>query len=395
MSNNTSAPISFENTQVAFAHKSDAELRRSNWLFGLFGSKLLIQLGTKLTPLALKLHLPIKWPIKHTIFKQFCGGETLEEAVPNIKIMGDRGVYTVLDYGVEAKNSEYEYNKTLQETLDAISYAETHGYSRAVVVKVSAFGRSELFERIHAGIRIWKDEEAEFERIKERVSQICATAAKAKVRLLFDAEETWIQQPLDDIIEPMMAKYNKKKGLIFTTIQLYTIHRYAYLEQLIAKAKKEGFIAGAKLVRGAYVEKERKRAKQLNYQNPIQPNKEATDIEYNKALDLSFKEIEHIAFYVASHNEYSCLYAVDKMKEMGLSPEHAHVTFAQLYGMGEHISYNLANSGYRVAKYMPYGPVKDVIPYLLRRAEENSSIDGQVSRELGLITKEIARRRSN
>ena len=384
--------LSFENTAIAFEHKSNKALRKADFLFSNIGKPWLVKLGAFFTPLAFKLHLPVKGLIKATIFDQFCGGETLEEAVRAAEALGKFGVGVALDYGVEAVEGEENYDKAVPEFLRAIGFATGKPHIPFVAVKVTGFARFGLLEKIHAKETLDAEEQQEFERVKDRIRTICAAAAKGKVGVLIDAEESWVQQPVDDLVDEMMALFNKEEVIVYNTFQFYRHDRLAYLHTSFQKAQQQGYLLGAKLVRGAYMEKERKRAEEESYPSPIQPNKEATDKDYDDAIRFCIDRLEHLAVFVGTHNEDSCMLAAELLHKKGLPHNHPRVSFSQLYGMSDNITFNLAHAGYRVSKYLPYGPVKDVMPYLIRRAQENTSIAGQMGRELGLIREEMKRR---
>lgn len=382
----------FENTEIAFSHKSNWQLKKAYGLFKLFSFQPLVNIGAQLTEKALQLKLPINGLVKHTIFEQFCGGENLADCKKTIAQLASFNIDTILDYGVEAKQSEAEYEATLQHQLQAIAYAKNNKHISVVAAKVTGMARFSLLEKMNAGKALTESENNEATKVASRLHQLATAAHEAQVQLYFDAEETWIQKPIDNWIENLMAQFNTKSPVIFNTIQLYCKDRLAHLLDAHDKAKQEGYIYGAKLVRGAYMEKERARALQKNYASPIHKNKELVDRDYNAAIDYCLNHIDSIAFCCGSHNEYSNQYLAAKMQEKNIPLQHPHITFAQLYGMSENLTFNLAHSGYRTAKWIPYGTIKEVIPYLTRRAQENSSATGQMSRELLLLKKEMARR---
>lgn len=389
---NTLSPPNFEDTQIAFAAKSDWQLRKSYQLFKLFSSEALVSLGTKFTPLALKFHLPITPFIKHTVYEQFCGGETIAECEKTINSLGASNIKTILDYGIEGKATEQEYDAVCKHKLDIIQFAKRNKYVTVMSAKVTGLARFALLEKLHAGKKLLAAEEKEWQRVKERIHTISKACKEADIQIYWDAEETWIQQPIDDLIDELMQHYNTEKAIVFNTIQLYCKNRLAYLMEAHQQAVKSGYVYGAKLVRGAYMEKERERATKMRYPSPIHENKQAVDRDYNAAIDYCLKNLDTLSFCCASHNEYSNAYLAKRIDEKGIPRNHAHITFGQLYGMGENLTFNLAAAGYNALKLIPYGPVKDVIPYLLRRAQENSSVGGQVSRELMLLKKELDRR---
>jgi proline dehydrogenase len=399
-------PISFDNTEAAFAYKSDKELKKARFLFSSMSNSLLVRLGTKLTPWAMKVGLPVEGLIRGTIFDQFVGGETLEETARVADKLENFGVHVILDYGVEGKEGEESFEHSCEEFIRVLKYATTQPNMPFISIKITGFARFGLLEKLdkaataHSGFTglvhtevLSNEEKTEWERVVVRMEKIIATASTTKVGVLVDAEESWIQDPVDALTMQMMHKYNKEKVVVYNTIQLYRSDRLQFLKDSFKEAENKSFVLGAKLVRGAYMEKERKRAEEKNYPSPIQPNKGACDRDYNEAVKFSIENIDRIALIVASHNEYSNLYATQLVKERGIAAGHSHVHFSQLYGMSDNITFNLARAGYQVSKYLPFGPIKDVIPYLMRRAQENSSVSGQTGRELSLIKKEMARRR--
>ncbi|WP_343303217.1 proline dehydrogenase family protein [Chitinophaga niabensis] len=385
--------LSFENTAIAFEHMSDGALKRANFLFSNIGKPWLVKLGAIATPIAFKLRLPVKGIIKSTIFNQFCGGETLDEAVRAAEELGKFGVGVVLDYSVEAVEGEENYDNAVPEFLRAIQYATGKKHIPFIAIKVTGFARFGLLEKIHAGETLTAEEQAEFKRVHDRIHTISAAAAKGKVGLLIDAEESWVQQPVDDLADEMMGLFNKEQVIVYNTFQLYRHDRLEFLQASFEKAKAAGYLLGAKLVRGAYMEKERKRAEEESYASPIQPNKESADQDYDTAIRFCLDRLNDLGLFIGTHNEDSCMLAAELLHEKGIPHDHPRVSFSQLYGMSDNITFNLAHAGYRVSKYLPYGPVKDVVPYLIRRAQENTSIAGAMGRELGLIRSEMKRRK--
>lgn len=385
-------PLSFDNTEIAFKYRNDKELKRAHFLFNSMSSPFISKTGMKLTQLAMSWNLPIKSLVKNTIFLQFCGGETIEEAAKTSATLEKYGVDVALDYSVEGKEEETDFDHALPEFIRAIEYAATQNNIPFIPIKVTGFARFSLLEKIHAGQVLNESEKQEWQRVEDRINKICGTAARCKSMILIDAEESWVQQPVDDLADAMMAKYNKNTVVVFNTFQMYRHDRLAYLKKSHEEAKKHDYILGAKLVRGAYMEKERKRAEEQGYASPIQPDKASTDKDYNLAVAYCLDHLQEIAVFIGTHNEDSCLMANEIMMKKGLKSTNNHVFFSQLYGMSDNITFNLADAGYHVSKYLPYGPVKDVIPYLMRRAQENTSVAGQTSRELGLIKKEMKRR---
>lgn len=392
--------ISFDNTENAFAYKSDKELKQAKFLFSTMGFQSMVDAGVRLTPLALRIGLPIKGLIRSTIFKQFVGGETLEETATVGDVLGKFGVQVILDYGVEGKEGEENFDHATEEFIKVINYAATRPNIPFISIKVTGLARFGLLETLHeaprlrSGIHDHEVEIEEWERVKDRMYHICSVASEKNIGVLVDAEESWIQDPVDRLTMEMMEEFNKEKVIVYNTIQLYRHDRLDFLKLSHRIARDKNFLLGVKLVRGAYMEKERTRAAQKGYPSPIQPNKEASDRDYNAAVAYCIENIDTIATIVASHNEQSNLLAVELMDKKGLPHKHKHLHFSQLYGMSDNITFNLAKAGCSVSKYLPFGPIKDVIPYLMRRAQENSSVSGQTGRELGLIKKELERRRA-
>lgn len=385
--------ISFDNTEIAFSGKKNTDLNRSYWLFKMVSNPSIVNMGEKLTKFALALHLPIKPFIKSTIFKQFCGGENIIECDRTIEQLGKFNIGTILDYSVEGKETEKDFDHCVEETISTIQKAKSNTNIPFCVFKITGLARFALLEKVSSGENLSLAEISEFEKVKSRVDAICKSAFEANVPIFIDAEESWIQQAMDDLADEMMQKYNQRKCIVYNTFQLYRKDRLGFLKQSFEKAKKLNYYLGAKLVRGAYMEKERKRALDMNYSSPIQDNKENTDKDYDEALLFCVENIDRIAICAGSHNEKSSMYLAMLMKEKNIDTSNKHIYFSQLLGMSDHISYNLANAGYNVAKYVPYGPVREVLPYLIRRAQENTSVKGQTGRELSLIIKEKNRRK--
>ncbi len=382
--------ISFDNTENAFKAKTNSELSRSYWLFKLISNPLLVKAGAGLGPLA--LNIGFKPLLKGTIFKQFVGGENIQDCGETIAQLGKYHIGTILDYSVEGKESEQDFDNCVKETIETIHKAKNDKNIPFCVFKVTGLARFALLEKVTANKSLNEAEKAEWERVKNRVQKICQTAYENNQRIFIDAEESWIQQAIDDLANENMAAFNKSKVIVYNTFQLYRSDRLSYLRESIQHGKSHGYHVGAKLVRGAYMEKERKRAQEMNYPSPIQPDKETCDKDYNEAIKLCIENIDVMGLCAGSHNENSSLHLVELMKQKNISPSDERIFFSQLLGMSDHISYNLSIAGYNVAKYVPYGPIKDVMPYLIRRAQENTSVKGQTGRELNLIIKEKARR---
>jgi proline dehydrogenase len=402
-------PVSFENTQTAFAYKSNDQLKKAHFLFSSMGKPWLVSLGLKITPYAIKWHIPFtKTVIRSTIFQQFVGGETLEETAKVADKLEEYKVQVILDYGVEGKEGEDNFEHARDEFKKVIDYAASQANIPFMSVKVTGFARFALLEKLDslmnkaAGTLMKRyltavellpsAEKEEWHRVRLRMLQVCEEAATKDIGVLIDAEETWIQDPVDALTILMMDTFNKTKAVVFNTLQLYRHDRLQFLKDSYTAAAERNFILGAKLVRGAYMEKERNRAAEMNYPSPIQPDKASSDRDYNAAVEFCIEHLDKISLIVASHNDRSNLYTIELLDKKGLPHHHPHVHFSQLYGMSDNITFNLAQSGCSVSKYLPFGPIKDVVPYLMRRAQENSSVAGQTGRELALIKKEMERR---
>ncbi|MBL7882425.1 MAG: proline dehydrogenase family protein [Bacteroidia bacterium] len=385
--------LSFNNTEIAFSGKTNKDLNRSYWLFKMVSNTTFVNIGKSLTTFAIKTHLPIKGIIKATIFKQFCGGENIQECDRTINELGQFNIGTILDYSVEGKETENDFDACATETIATIQKAKNNQHIPFCVFKVTGMARFALLEKITAQKTLTAEEQQEFDRVKKRVDDVCVAAHAAGKPIFIDAEETWIQQAIDDLANEMMAKYNQEKPLVYNTFQLYRKDRLEYLKKSFEMATKGNYYLGAKLVRGAYMEKERERAKQLSYPSPIQDAKENTDKDYDLAVLYCIENIQKIGLCAGTHNEKSSMDLALLLNTKNIPVNNQHIYFSQLLGMSDHISYNLANSGYNVAKYVPYGPVREVLPYLIRRAQENTSVKGQTGRELSLIIKEKERRK--
>lgn len=394
MDSNTLKTISFEDTSIAFSSKNNLQLKKAYWLFGMINRPWLVAVGTRFLKIALKLRLPIQWLIKQTIFAHFCGGETISDCQKTVEELHKFGIGTILDYSVEGEKNEKGFEKTTQETLRTIEQAAAHpNLYPCCVFKMTGIASFDLLAKQQTGKPLNDAEKQNLAKGYERLERICSFAHQKGVYLLIDGEETWIQGTIDTWVYEMMKKYNQQKAFIINTYQLYCKAALPNLKKAYQQALEEGYFLGAKLVRGAYMEKEAARAEKLGYPNPIQPNKKATDQDYNEALKFCVEKRDRILLYAGTHNEESCQYLTQLMNQHGITPEDKNFYFAQLYGMSDHISFNLAKAGYNVAKYVPYGPVAAVMPYLFRRAAENTSVAGQSSREYTLIKTELQRRR--
>jgi proline dehydrogenase len=386
------AKIDLNNTESAFEPKSDSALKKAAWLYTAMNSPTFVKVGSTLGLLALKMRLPVQWLIKQTIFEQFCGGTNLLNSQQTIDELAEFGVQSVLDYGAEGKDTEAAFNKTMREILEGIKFASRNSHVPFVVAKVTGLGRFDLLVKVQTGKGLSVSEQAEYDNVIKRLDAICFAAKDQNAGIFIDAEESWVQDTIDHLVNMMMARYNKEKATVYNTFQMYRHDRLAYLKTSFQMAQKEGYILGAKVVRGAYMDKERKRAEVKNYPSPIQPNKAATDADYDAAIAFCTENYERLASCTATHNAKSCELQVELIERLNLPKTHEHFLYSQLYGMSDNLTFNLQKSGYNTSKYIPYGPVKDVVPYLIRRAEENSSVTGDMGRELSFIKKEIKRR---
>src|SRR5688572_28888171 len=385
--------ISFEDTSVAFKYKSNIALRKANFIFGLINHPWISAIVVKMVKFALMLRLPVEGIIRNTVFGHFCGGESIEESKGTIAQLGMYGVNTILDYSVEGEKSEAGFDGTMEETIRTMETAHLSKNIPFSVFKVTGIAPSELLEKVQKKETLSDDERKTFERVYDRINKICSKAHEYKIPVLVDAEETWIQETIDTLAYRMMEKYNKERPIVFNTFQFYRVESPRNIRVAYHNATMNNYFLGAKLVRGAYMEKERDRAEELNYPSPIFPDKEGTDNAFNQALSFCLDHKQRITVMCGSHNEYSNYYLTVLMEKHGMANKDQRVWFSQLFGMSDNISFNLATAGYNVAKYVPYGPVRSVMPYLFRRAEENTSVAGQSSRELTLIQKELKRRR--
>lgn len=382
----------FDNTENAFTLKSDSELERAYFLFKLIQSQPMVRIGTAVTNFALKAHLPVEGLIRSTVFDHFCGGVTEEDCMPKLDQMHEKGVFSVLDYSVEGKETEEQFDFAMKKTLKSLDFCKEKASIPFVVFKPTAVGRFALYEKLSAQEELTEEEKSEWIRVINRFYTICEKAYEYDLPILIDAEESWMQDAADNLIEELMEKFNKKKAIVFNTLQMYRHDRMDYLRSLHRKAHQKDFYIGLKVVRGAYMEKERERAKEKGYTSPICKNKKATDVNYNEAIEYMMDH-KKMALFAGTHNEESSYMLMKLAEQHKIQPEDNRLWFGQLYGMSDHISFNLAKEGYNTAKYVPFGPVRDVMPYLIRRAEENTSVAGQTSRELNLIKQERKRRK--
>lgn len=386
--------VDFSNTEIAFANKSDKELSKMAWLFSAMNKGWLVEAFSPTALLAVRWRLPfIKSIVKATIYEQFVGGTTLLESQKAIQKLYDNNTLSILDYGVEGKSTEKDFNITMNENIRAIEFANSHESVPVVSTKITGLARFGLLESIQKGEPFTKETRKEYRNILKRLDSICHVAHEKNVGVFFDAEESWIQDTLDHLVYLMMQRYNKKKVIVYNTFQMYRKDRLQFLMDIHTKSKKEGFMLGAKLVRGAYMDKERERAEDLDYPSPIYPNKKSTDDAYNTALRFCIKHYEEMAICNATHNAESCMLFAKLIHEQGLPKNHSHLNFCQLYGMSDHLTFNLAKAGFNVAKYVVYGQIEDVVPYLVRRAKENAAVTGDMSREYELVMTEVRRRK--
>lgn len=387
--------VEFENTKIAFDGKSSKDLRRAYWLFKIVANPNAVKFGKLMTNFALKIHLPINWAIKPTIFRQFCGGESIQESLKTCSTLAEHGIQTILDYSIEGKTKEEDFDTTVREIIATIHEAKNNRNIPFAVFKITGICQFDVLEKTNdSDFNLDENTKQSYEKLKSRVENICNEAHKSSVPIFIDAEESWIQNSIDRIVREMSLNFNKDKAIVFNTIQLYRHDRLAFLKSQIKDAQENNYHLGIKLVRGAYMEKERERAKENGYASPIHATKSASDEDFNQALKLVVDNIENVSFCAGTHNENSSRFLTELLNECHLENNDPRVLFAQLLGMSDHISYNLAHANYNVAKYVPYGPIKEVLPYLIRRAEENTSVAGQTTRELSLIDKERKRRKN-
>jgi len=383
----------FENTATVFELETDSELERAYFLFKLIANEPLVRIGTAVTNFAIKAHLPVDGLIRATVFDHFCGGVSEKDCLPLIDKMYQKGVCAVLDYSVEGKEEEAQFDFALEKTLQTLDFVKEKDAIPFAVFKPTGFGRLSLYQKVGENKALNAEEQAEWERINYRYDTVCKKAHDLQVALLIDAEESWMQDAADKLAEEMMRKYNTEKAIVFNTLQTYRWDRLDYLRGLHARAKEEDFKIGIKVVRGAYMEKEHARAEEMGYPTPICASKQATDDNFDVTIAYMMECLECIAVFAGTHNEKSSYRLMELMAANGVANQDTRVWFGQLYGMSDHISYNLSAHGYNVAKYVPYGPVRDVMPYLIRRAEENTSVAGQTNRELELLKQERRRRK--
>ncbi len=384
----------FTNTQIAFQYKNTAELRKSALIFRILNYKLIVKLGTSLTRLALFLQLPVKLFIKPTIFRQFCGGETIRECEVIMEKISQYGVKSILDYAVEGEKNERGYDACVEEVKVTLKKASLSGYIPFSVFKITGISSFSLLEKVSAEATLSQEEQKSWERVQQRVQELCAMAYELNVPLMIDSEESWIQKAIDQLVYPNMKRYNTERAIVYNTFQMYRVDMMKELRRAFHYAATHNYYLGVKLVRGAYMEKERRRAAEKGYPDPILPSKEATDDAYNESIRFCIDNLQRVYMVSGSHNEYSNYYLTLLMEKYNVKPSDPRVYFAQLFGMSDHLSFNLAYHDFNTVKYLPYGPVHKVMPYLFRRAEENTAIAGQSSREYQLVTRELKRRKN-
>ncbi|MCB9081175.1 MAG: proline dehydrogenase family protein [Lewinellaceae bacterium] len=385
--------LDFNDTQIAFSGRDDKELKKMAWLFGLMNKHWLVGIGSKIGLAAVKMHLPfVEGAVKNTIFEQFCGGTTLLDSQKTINRLGQAHIFSVLDYGAEGKDREEEFNFTMNEAIRALDFGSQNDHVKLISLKITGMARFGLLEDLHADQKLTQAARNEYDNVVKRLDAICHAAAQKGMSVLIDAEESWIQKPLDNLANMMMERYNQERPVVYNTFQMYRIDRLDYLKASFEQARAKGYILGAKLVRGAYMEKERDRAEELGYPSPIHPTKALTDQHYNDGIRFCVDNYQYMACCNASHNAQSVLLQAEMMHERQIPRNHPHLLFCQLQGMSDNLTYNLAHAGFNVGKYVVYGQIRDVVPYLIRRAQENTSITGDMSREYSLVLKEMKRR---
>lgn len=383
----------FDDTAVAFALKSDAALERAYFLFRLISKQPLVRIGAKVAKFAFDAHLPVEGLVRATVFDHFCSGTSARDSLNVVDSLSSKNVFSVLDYSVEGAKEEISLDACYENTLSTIKESQKNQNIPFSVFKPTGFAHPDLLLKVSQGVALSEEELAAWQRVRDRFWGCAKAASNANVRLLIDAEESWFQPAIDQLVEELMESFNRERPVIYTTAQMYLTQRFAYLKKLLQKAQSNNFIAGVKLVRGAYMEKEAEYAKQNGLNSPICANKEATDLNFDQGWKLMLNHLDYFALYFGSHNEVSTYAILEAIEQRNLPKDHPHLWFGQLYGMSDHITFNLAKAGYQASKYLPFGPVKDVLPYLIRRAEENTSVQGQTVRELALIEVERKRRK--
>lgn len=384
----------FNDTKLAFADKTDAQLKKAYWMFKAIENPSLTKVGVSLLNFTVRNNFPfVDGIVKQTLFDQFCGGETREESMSVVKTLFKHRVGSIFDYSIEGKSEESTFDALCKEIKDIVRFSVGNPAIPFVVFKPTAFGRIEIYEEVGKGAELTTSQKEEWARVVKRFDEVCQLCFESNKKVMVDAEETWMQGAADQLCEEMMEKYNREKPIVWNTIQMYRTGRLEYMEAHLNRAREKGYFIGYKIVRGAYMEKERARAAEKGYADPIQPNKDASDTNYNAGIDFVMNHLDKVSAFFGTHNEKSTELIMDKMQAKGLARDNPHVYFGQLYGMSDNISFYLADKGYNIAKYLPYGPLKDVVPYLTRRAQENTSVAGQTGRELGLIEKELKRRK--
>jgi proline dehydrogenase len=385
--------FSFDNTEIAFRYKTNSDLSRARLLFGTIANPWLVKIGKSLTYFALNMHIPIAWAIKPTLYKHFVGGETLAECEKTVKLLSKFNVKSILDYSVEGGKDREAMQRTLDETLRSVINAAKHPEIPFSVFKPTAFASQDVLTKASENVDIDNETAASIQYFRDSVDKLCKTAHENDIPIMIDAEDSWYQPFVDQVVTEMTEKYNKEKAIVYNTLQMYRTDRLDFLKEALQRAEEGNYYLGIKFVRGAYMEKERKRAEERGYPSPIQPDKPATDRNYDAGIAFSVAHLDRISVFNGSHNENSNRLLAELMEKQGLARNESKIWFSQLYGMSDHITFNLADEGYNVTKYIPYGPVRNILPYLIRRAEENTSIAGQTGRELGLLEQERKRRK--
>ncbi|PID94017.1 MAG: proline dehydrogenase [Bacteroidetes bacterium] len=388
------AKLDFTNTELTFRNQTNGQLRKSAFLFRFMSHPQLVNVANSLAMSMVRIKFPIAWAVKPTLYKQFVGGETLHECLPALDYLKADNICSILDYSAEADSGNVDYESIIKETTNSINFAKDNDAIPFAVFKPTALANTNVLKKVSFGRALTEDEQKDFQHFKERMNRLAEAAAKARTRLLVDAEDFWYQKAIDDVVYELMQKYNQETAIVFNTWQMYRNDRLDHLKETIAAGRKDHIKIGIKLVRGAYMEKERERALKEGYPSPINPDKAATDHDYNSALELCVENLDMVEVFNGTHNEFSNAFLAGLIVEKGLPKNHPGIWFSQLYGMSNHITSQLASKGYNVTKYVPYGPVNEVLPYLSRRAKENTSVKGQTGRELSMIKKEILRRRS-
>lgn len=386
--------VHFDDTEVAFSYKSDKELRKANFIFSIVNHPWVSNIATSLARASLALKLPVKGLIRSTVFEHFCGGETIDQSVSTINTLNRFHVGAILDFSAEGAKSEAGFDHTTEEILKTLDKARGNAAIPFTVFKSTGLVMMDVLEKVQSKKELSPEDKEAYQHFRDRVERICSRAYEYDVPVMIDAEDSWIQNPIDELAYEMMKKFNQKRAIVYNTYQMYRRDMLDNLRNAFHTATMHNYYLGVKMVRGAYMEKEGERAEKMGYPNPIHLNKQATDDSFNKGLAFCIDNKQRVSLMCGSHNEYSNQYLTVLMEKHSMKNNDPRVWFAQLLGMSDNISFNLAKAGYNVVKYVPYGPVELVMPYLIRRASENTSVAGQSSRELTMIRKELMRRKS-